>query len=155
MASGENYLSNHPAVTKQDSCLRCGKSRSSRNRRLLPNHPPHNLICTRRACAEAKSLLRKIPSVSATAQPMIVELHHFYHVDYAVGEMHTATRSSELQADIPRKRWAELPGQPDTSRSVPQVNSRLSPILEEPPYVNAGSKPSADAVRLALSRNIQ
>jgi hypothetical protein len=99
-----------------------------------------------------RPLLRRASRVSATAGAMVVEIHHYHHVDDAAGERHTAARISELQAETPHRSWAELPDEPYTGHSASQGHNRLPTIFEEPPYVDASSKPSADAVRVVLSR---
>ncbi|KAF3027570.1 hypothetical protein E8E12_000442, partial [Didymella heteroderae] len=66
---------------------------------------------------------------------MVVEIHHYHHVDYAAGEMHTAARIFELQAaETPHRSLAELPGELYTSQSASQGHNRLPTIFEEPPY---------------------
>jgi hypothetical protein len=144
--------SHHSAMTMAGSCLRCGRSRSSRARHTPHDSALHNLVCSRRACAEAKSLLRGASSVSATAGTMVVEIHHYHHVHDAAGKMHAAARISELQAETLHRSWAELPSELNTSHSTSRGHNRLPTIFEEPPHVDASSKPSADAVRVALSR---
>lgn len=139
-------------MVKPGSCLRCGRSRLSRARDMLQDSALHNLICSRRACAEAKSLLRRASSVSANAGTTVVEIHHYHHIDHAAGEMHMAGRIPELQAKSPHEGWAELPGELYTSHTASQGHGRLPIIFEEPPNVDASSKPFADAVRVALSR---
>ncbi|KAJ4982836.1 hypothetical protein SVAN01_11656 [Stagonosporopsis vannaccii] len=142
-------------MAKQGSCLHCGRSRSSRARDMPQDSAPHKLICSRRACAEARSLLRRFSSVSATAGTMVVEIHHYHHVDQAAGNMHMARCISEAQAQSPHKSWTKLPGKVYTSRLASQGHGRLPTTHEEPPYVDASSKPSEDAVRVALRRRGQ
>ena len=149
----KDRLSHHSAIARPGSCLRCGRPRSSRARHTPQDSALHNLICSRQACAEARSLLRRASSVSATAGTMVVEIHHYHHVGHAADEMHTAACIPELQAESPHRSWAELPGERYTSHSAPQGHGRLPTIFEEPAYVDASSKPSADAVRAALVRN--
>lgn len=148
----KDHLPHHRISTKQDSCLRCGKPRSSRARHVPQGSALHNLICSRRPCAEAKSLLRKASSVSAAADTVVVEVHHYYHAGHPAGEMHVAACVSELHTEPAQESWAELPGELFASHSAPQGHGRLPTILEEPPCVDVSSKPSADAVRAALSR---
>jgi hypothetical protein len=148
----QSRLSHHFAMAKQGSCLRCGRSRSSHARHMPQNSALHNLVCSRRACAEARSLLRRASSFSAIVGTMVVEIYYYHHVDHAAGGIHTAARISEFQAENPHRSWAELPSELYTSHSASQGQNRLPTILEEPPYVDVSSKPSADAVRVVLSR---
>lgn len=141
----QNRLSQCSTVKNQRGCLQCGRHRSSRARSQEPGLLVHDLICSRRACAEARSLLRRV--LSATAGTILVEIHHYHHAEHTASE----TRISELQAESMHRQWAELPGEP-IKNSASQGHDRLPVILEEPPHVDASSKPSAGAVRIALSR---
>jgi hypothetical protein len=136
---------------KQSSCLHCGRPRSSRARHASQESTLYNRVCSRRSCAEVKLLLRRASEVNATTCAIVVEIHHYYHTDYSTGNMHAATHVSELHAESSLGNWAELPGEPFACHSPSQCHDKLPTIFEEPQYVDASTKPSAKAVRGALS----
>ncbi|KAF2818234.1 hypothetical protein CC86DRAFT_389098 [Ophiobolus disseminans] len=138
-----SFLPRRPTFVKQRSCLLCGRPRSSRAQHMLQDSTLHHLICSRRSCAETKSLLRMASSTS-----VVVEIHHYYHDSHVASE----TYVSELHAESTQQSWAELPGEHFTSQSTSQGHRTLSTIFEEAPYVNTSSKPNTNAVRAALGR---
>lgn len=142
----------HATLAKQGNCLHCDRPRSSRGQRTLHDSALHALICSRRSCAPAKSLLHKALSARAAAGTFVFEVHHHYHADHSFGDTHVTAYASELHAETAQRSWAELPGELSASYLTSQGHARLPTILEEPPYVDASSKPSAHAVKAALSK---
>jgi hypothetical protein len=128
-------------------CSLCGKCRSGRARRAENDGGMIAQVCSRRTCAEIKHLLRKASRNSSNTSSLVVEVHHYHHTSRPNEDRHDRTHiySSELHAESLPKGRAVSP-----VRSVLQRHGRLPTIREEPPSVEAFTKPSANVVRQRL-----
>jgi hypothetical protein len=160
-APAQQYLSAYPTPLER-KCSLCGKRRSVRVRRVCEGRG----WSARRPCAGAKSRLQEAwGSGGADAGPVIVNVHHHHHLRYpadgtpppgyvselADGGSELLGQASELCGDQGLQARVELPVR-DTGCSAWRGHGALPAMLEEPPRVNASTKPSQDAVRGRLGR---
>ena len=89
---------------------------------------------------------------SGRANILVVEVHHYYYAPRPDDETRSHVRIAELQADSALDGRAELSGSDSLSRTAFRGRAELPPETEEPPYVDACTKPSEAAVRAAISR---
>jgi hypothetical protein len=165
-APAQQYLSPYPTPLER-KCALCGKRRSVRVRRVCEGRGWSAQICSRRPCAGAKSRLQEAwGSGGADAGPLIVNVHHHHHHRYPadgtpppgyVSELADDSsalpgQASELHGDQSLQARVELPVRHTTGCSAWRGHGALLPVLEEPPRVDASTKPSQDAVRERLGR---
>jgi hypothetical protein len=152
MEPAKAHLLPQHTFPEQRSCSHCGRHRSLRVRRTPEDRTLYGQICSRRSCAEAKTLLRKTSVPSGRANILVVEVHHYYYAPRPDDETRSHVRVAELQADSAPDGRAELSGSDSLSRTAFRGRAELPPVTEEPPYVDACTKPSEAAVRAAISR---
>ena len=152
MEPAKAHLLPHYIFPEQRSCSHCGKRRSLRVRRTPEDRTLYGQICSRRSCAEAKTLLRKASVSGARANILVVEVHHYYHTSRPDDETRSHIHVSELHAGSARDDRAELSGSDSLSRSAFRGRAELPLGTEEPPRVDACTKPSKAAVKAAFSK---
>jgi hypothetical protein len=124
-------------------CSLCGKCRSARSHRVQNNEGLIAQICSRRTCAGIKDLLRKRLGNNSNASSLVIEVHHYHHASRPNEDRLERTHiySSELHAE----------SLPNDHTVLPVCSAgRLSTVREEPPPVEAFTKPSENVVRQRL-----
>ncbi len=152
MEPAKAHLLPHSTFPEQRSCSHCGKRRSLRARRTPEDRTPYGQICSRRSCVEARTLVRKASVSGGRANILVVEVHHYYHTRRPDDETRSHIHVAELQADSALDGRAELSGSDSLSRTAFRGLAELPAVTEEPPCVDACTKPSEAAVRAAVSR---
>ena len=131
---------------KNYKCSLCGKSRSSSARKysILDQ-----LICSRPKCGEFKILLAN----SSNPNVLAIEINHYHYSDPSSKEPHLVN-AAELPEGISSTGRVELPGDSTyLSKYRVYIPCRLSTIFEEePPSVDASTKPSQDFVESCITR---
>jgi hypothetical protein len=115
-------------VVEKSCCSLCGKHRSGRARRAQDDRGLVAQVCSRRACAEFKNLLRKASRISSNSSSLVVEVHHYHHTSHANENNFDCTHiySSELHAESLPKDQAVL-----STRSALQGYGRLPTVRRE------------------------
>ena len=110
MEPAKAHLLPQNTFSEQRSCSHCGRHRSLRVRRTPEDRTLYGQICSRRSCAEAKTLLRKDSVPSSRANILVVEVHHYYYAPRPDDKTRSHVHVAELQADSAPDGRAELSG---------------------------------------------
>ncbi|KAF9730174.1 hypothetical protein PMIN01_12107 [Paraphaeosphaeria minitans] len=116
MEPAKAHLLPHSAFPEQRSCSYCGKRRSLRARRTPED--------------------QRLRKASVSANVLVVEVYHYYHASRPDDEARSHIHVAELQVDSALDGRAELSGSDSLSRTAFRGQAELSPVTEEPPYVD-------------------